>query len=265
MSRAALVRRPVVALAAAALAACASLATAPTPEARAALAPDGTLRVGLYPGSPTSLVGNAATGEAKGVAWDLGRELARRLDVGFEPVVFPNNAHVLGAVAAGKVDLAFTNATPARRKEIDFTPTVLEIEQGYLAGPRSTIAAAGDVDRTGVRVGVSQGSTSESVLGRELRQASLVRVPTLERAGLLLAAGELDVFATNKAILFELADRVPGTRVLPGRWGLESFALGIPKGRDAGLPYLRAFAADARSSGLVARAAARAGLRGAAP
>ena len=78
----------------------------------------------------------------------------------------------------------------------------------------------------------------------------------------MLAQNQIDAYATNKAILFEMADRIAGTRVLDGYWGLEHIALAIPPRRDAGMVYLRSFLADAKSSGLVMRAAARAGLRG---
>jgi len=61
-----------------------------------------------------------------------------------------------------------------------------------------------------------------------------------------------------------MSDELPSARVLDGRWGLEHLAIAIPKGRDAGMGYLRAFAEQARSEGLVTRAAERAGLRGAA-
>src|SRR5690606_22586452 len=107
----------------------------------------------------------------------------------------------------------------------------------------SAIADAAAVDATGVRVGVSAGSTSEGVLTRDLRQAAVVPVASLDAASQWLARGELDAFATNKAILFEMGDGLPGSRVLAGRWGLESLALGIPKGREEGLALLLEFAA----------------------
>jgi len=72
----------------------------------------------------------------------------------------------------------------------------------------------------------------------------------------------LDAFATNKGILFEMADKLPGSRVLEGRWGLESLAIAVPKGRDAGAAWLKAFAADVAAQGQVQQAATRAGLRG---
>lgn len=244
------------------IAGCASVAPGADPAAVAALAPTGKLRVAVYTGSPTSLVRDPATGESKGVALDLGRAMAQRLGVPFELAEFPKNADALDAVKAGRADFAFTNATPARRKDMDFSPPILGVEQGYLVPQGSALASASAVDRAGVRVGVTKGSTSERELTGLLKAATLVPVPTLAAARQMLSEGKLDAYATNKAILHEMSDGVPGSRVLDGRYGLESFAVGIPKGREAGLPWLRAFTQEARADGTVKRAVERAGLRG---
>jgi polar amino acid transport system substrate-binding protein len=236
--------------------------SAPSPEVRQVLAPAGKLRVGVYPGSPTSVIGDPASGDAKGVGYDVGRALANRMGVPFEPVVFARNAEVLAAVKAGKVDMTFTNATPARAQDMDFSPPVLQVEQGYLVPRGSRVTSINDVDRPGIRVGVSQGSTSESVLSQALKNVELVRAPTIKVAIEMLASGKLDAFATNKAILFEMSDELAGSKVLPGRWGMESFAIGIPKGREQGMPYIRKFVADIQADGLIDRAVDRAGLRG---
>jgi polar amino acid transport system substrate-binding protein len=78
----------------------------------------------------------------------------------------------------------------------------------------------------------------------------------------MLGAGKVEAFATNKATLFEMSDELSGSRVLAGRWGLESFAIGIPKGREAAMPFVSSFVSEAKSNGAVARAVERAGLRG---
>src|SRR5437899_5658293 len=209
----------VVVLAVALLTGCASSSTAQNPAAARALAPTGKLRVGLYPGTPTSIIGDPAAGNAKGVGFELGRELAQRAGVPFEPIVFAKNADVLAAAKSGSVDMVFTNATPARRNDLDFSPTVLQVEQGYLVPAGSAIRALDHIDRAGVRVGVSEGSTSEATLSREFRNATVVRMPSLKTAIDMLAAGRLEAFATNKATLFEMSDKLPGSRVLAGRWG----------------------------------------------
>jgi polar amino acid transport system substrate-binding protein len=50
--------------------------------------------------------------------------------------------------------------------------------------------------------------------------------------------------------------------VLKDRWGLENLAIAIPKGREAGMPYLREFAQTLQRQGEIKRLADRAGLRG---
>jgi len=46
-------------------------------------------------------------------------------------------------------------------------------------------------------------------------------------------------------------------------FSVDSFALGLPKGRRAGLAYARKFIEDVKAEGLVKSAAAKAGIRGA--
>jgi polar amino acid transport system substrate-binding protein len=244
-----------------------SPATAPTavsvaPEVQQALAPTGVLRVGVYLGSPTSWVRDARTGQSRGVAFELGHALGQQLGVPVQVVEFPRVAEVLEALKRSEVDVTFTNASPARAKEVDFTPALIQLELGVLVPVSSPIQSFADVDRAGVRLGVSQGSSSQGVLAARLKLATLVPVPSLGDAQQMLQRGELDAFATNKGILFELAEKVPGAQVLNDRWGLENLALAIPKGRDISLPYLREFAQDLVRRGELQNMAKRAGLRG---
>jgi polar amino acid transport system substrate-binding protein len=81
----------------------------------------------------------------------------------------------------------------------------------------------------------------------------------------MLAAGQLDAFAGNKAALHRMAASLPGARVVEGRWGVERFALAIPASREAGLAFVQRFSAGAEREGLVDRAVQAAGLRGVVP
>jgi polar amino acid transport system substrate-binding protein len=232
------------------------------PAARAALAPSGALRVGVYRGSPSSYVEGAANAPPRGVGWMLGRALAQQLQLGFEPVVFDNNAASLAAVQHGFVDLVFTNATAERAQVIRFAPPLVDVEKSVLVPAGSPIGSLGSLAGRAARIGVSAGSSTAEEFGPLYPSAVLVAVPTLLQAGRMLGQGSLDGFATNNAILFELADQVPGTRVLPGHWGLEHFALGIPPGRAAGHACIDAFSAQAAASGLLSFAIEESRLRG---
>lgn len=259
-------RRPRIieclALVALLFAGCTGTVLAADPEPRQILAPSGKLRAGLYPGTPTSILPNSA-GEPRGVGYELGKEFAKRLGVPYEPVVFSKNAEVLAAVKAGTVDVIFTNASAARARDMDFAPPYLEIELGYLVPKGGAIAALADIDVAGRRIGVTEGSSSDATLSRDLKNAAVVRAVTIELALEMLSAGKIDAFATNKATLFEMAEKLTGSKVLDGRWGLERHAIAIPKGRDQALPAVRKFTDDVKAEGFVAAAVARAGLRGA--
>jgi len=231
-------------------------------EVRQALAPTGTLRVGVYPGSPTSWVKDPKTGESVGIALDLGKALAKRLNVPVQVVEFDRVAQVLDALKDGKVDLTFTNATAVRAKDMDFTPAMVRLELGYLVVGTNPLKAVSEIDQAGIRVGVSQGSSSQGVLMQTFKQAQVVPADSLAKAQAMLIAKQIDAFATNKGILFEMSDRLPGSRVMDGRWGLENLAIAVPKGRDAGRSFVQNFAKDMAQNGDLDKAIQRSGLRG---
>ena len=227
-----------------------------------ALAPTGVLRVGVYLGSPTSWVRDPKTGQSYGIAFELGHALGQQLGVPVQVVTYPRVAEVIEGLKKSDIDMTFTNASPARAKDVDFTAPLIQLELGLLVPATNRLQSFNDVDHAGVRLGVSQGSSSQAALGARLKQATVVPVASLTEVQRLLQRGELDAFATNKAILFELVEKVPGARVLNDRWGFENLAIAVPKGREAGLPYLRDFAQARKQQGDLQRMAERAGLRG---
>ena len=252
------------AIAAAALVACVS-STPPTasPVERQALAPRGVLRVGVYPGSPVSLVRDPKSGEAKGVSVGVGKALAARLGVPFEMVEFGKLPDVVEAMRDGRVDLMVTNATAARAQVMDFSGPLAEIDQGYLVMGDSPFRAADDVDRDGVKVLAVQGSTTQGALPKVLQHATVVPAATIAEAKDKLSRRAADAFATQKSILFEIAADLPASRVLEGRYGVEQIAAGIPKGRADGMLFLQTFVEASKADGSMARIIQDAGMRGA--
>jgi polar amino acid transport system substrate-binding protein len=227
------------------------------------LAPTGSLRVGIYQGSPTSMVVDPATGQTHGLAYDLGQEFAKRLNVPAKYVTFQRVAEVVTAIKNGGVDFTVSNATPARAEDVSFSPHLISVELGYLVPAKSPIGRADEIDRPGVRIGVTKGSTSERTLPAKFKNAKIVPAENVRVAVEMLDRGELDTYATNKPTLFEMSDSMPGTRILDGNWGLEHLAIAIPKGREQGLPFVAGFVREVQTSGLLERIQREAGLRGA--
>ena len=163
---------------------------------------------------------------------------------------------------AGAWDVAFLAVDPGRAGEIDFTAPYIEIEGTYLVPAGSPLRAIGDVDRDGVRIGVSAKSAYDLFLSRSVQRAELIRAPDPNAAFELLVAGKVDVVAGVRQPLVTNAGKLPGSRVFDGRFMAIGQALGTPKGRDVAAKYLREFIEDVKASGLVARAIEKAGIRG---
>lgn len=233
-----------------------------TPAIRADLAPTGTLRAGINYGNFILATRDRATGESRGVAVDLTRELARRLGVSVEIVAYDSVAAMVDAAKTGAWDIAFLGIDPARAGEIGFTAAYLTIEATYLVPRGSGLRTVADVDHEGVRVAAPARANYELFLSRNLKRAQLVRAQNAADAFDLLVAGKVDALAGLRQALIGLTEKLLGSRMLDGQFMAVQQAVGVPRGRDAGLAYLRDFVEDAKASGLVARAIAQTGARG---
>ena len=255
-----LTRRALALGLAGALAGCASMAPPPTAE----LAPQGRLRAAINFGNPILAVRDPVTGEPRGVSVDLARELGRRLGVPVELVTFIAAGRVVEAVKAAQVDIAFVAIDPVRGADMLQTPPYVIIEGAYLVRDSSPIRSNAEVDRAGNRIVVGNGSAYDLYLTRELKTAKLVKAPTSPTVTDMFLTQNLEVAAGVKQQLQADAKRLPGLRLLDGRFMAIQQAMGLPRGREAGARYVDAFVEEMKASGFVAAALARHQIEGAA-
>lgn len=242
----------------------ASCATAPQvpPAARAELAPTGKLRAGINFGNVLLTAKDPVTGEPRGVAVDLARELARRLDVPLEIVPHKTAGHLAEAVKTGAWDVAFLAVEPQRASVIAFTAPYAEIEATYLVPPGSPLRRIEDVDRKGVRIALAAKSAYDLYLSRTVKNAQLVRIVGGPAAFQKFVDEKLEAHANLRPVLLNLAPKLPGSRILDGRFSVVGQAAGTHPNRAAGAKYLRAFVEDIKASGLVAQLIEKNGVRG---
>jgi polar amino acid transport system substrate-binding protein len=233
-----------------------------TPAARADLASTGKLRAGINYGNFILATKDKATGESKGVAIDLLNELGKRLGVPVEIVAYDKVGVMVDEAPTNTWDIAFLGSEPAREAVISFTAAYLEIEATYLVASGSSLRNAAEVDRDGVRVTAPTRANYELFLARTLKHATLTSAPNADAAFDLLVKGQVDALAGLQQALLALNAKLPGSRILDGRFMGVQQSIGVPKGRDAGLAYLRSVVEDAKASGLVARAIEKTGARG---
>lgn len=217
--------------------------------ARAQLAPNGRLRAALN--YSNFLLVSARTPEHTGVAPDLARELGRRANATVEFVGYENAGLAADAAKGHAWDIAFIGAEPARAGDITFSPAYVEIEATFLVPANSPIRTLADVDRDGVRIATTARAAYTLYLQRTLKQATLVEADGIQGSFDLFAASHLDVLAGLKPRLMGDVQKLPGARLLEGRFTAVQQSMAVPRDRAAAAAYLTAFAEEIKSSGML--------------
>jgi polar amino acid transport system substrate-binding protein len=205
---------------------------------------------------------DGASGELTGVSVDVMRELASRLGVPVEFVMYPTPGEVADAVAGEAWDAAILAIEAARAERIAFSPAMTEIEATYAVHGDSRLRSVEEVDAPGVRIVAPAKAGYELYLSRTLRNATLTRVDGNQAAIDAFNSRAADALPGLKPMLLNALGKLPGARLLEGRFTAVNHGIGTPRGRSAGAEYLKAFVEDLNASGFVARSIERNGVKG---
>jgi polar amino acid transport system substrate-binding protein len=231
------------------------------PTLRSEFAPTGTLRVALNLSNFLLVQAAPPGGEAVGIAPDVGRDIAAALGVPVSFVPYPSPGELAAAVSGGAWDVGLIGADPLRATEITFTDAYLEIEASYLVRGDSPIRALADVDRPGVRIAVGDKTAYDMYLRRTLQHATLHRAAGLEASYQLFVAEGLDALAGLRPRLVADQARLPGSRILDGRFTAVQQAIGVPIARQRAAAWLQQFVGELKRA-RVAELIAKHGVKG---
>jgi polar amino acid transport system substrate-binding protein len=243
---------------------CAQTPPAPSPEARAQLAPSGTLRVAVLTSNPIIGAKDAASGELKGTTVDLGRALAARAGVQVRMIEYAAIPKLMEDASANAWDVAVVAIDPARRAVVDFAPAHLAAD-GFLTilvPPGSTARTMADFDKPGMRVAAVKNAAPLMILERTLKSAKVLAADNENEAFGLMRDGKAEGYAQNRYMLRSRAQTLPGSRLLDDAFSGLQLAFALPKSRPAAGQYVAVFVEDAKKSGAVQRAIDAAGLAG---
>jgi polar amino acid transport system substrate-binding protein len=232
------------------------------PDIIADLAPTGMLRAGINLSNFLLVTGKSAAGDPEGVAPDMAREIATRLNVPVTYVTFKSPGDLADQAGKGVWDIGLIGAEPQRAEAIAFTAAYVEIEATYLVPAGSPLKTIADVDAAGVRIAVTGRSAYGLWLDRNIKHAELVRTETIAAAYERFAADKLDALAGLRPGLLADLEKLPGARIIEGRFSSVQQAIGTAKKNTAGAAFLHDFVEEAKSSGLVARLMERHKVRG---
>lgn len=228
------------------------------------LAPTGTLRAVYIDSNLAQARRDPATGIVSGPAADLAHALAHQsgLEATISPA--PGVAGVIAAVKSGNADIGFVAYDPVRAQEVDFSQTYLLAHNTYIVRNDFSARSVGDLDRAGLRIGVSEKDAADLFLTRNLKAATLRRVASsdLDSGIALLKAGEIDAYGANRTRLLAVLEKQPELRLLPDNFYSVEQAIIVAKDQPKRRALVEAFVVQAKSSGLVAAAIEKASLKG---
>ena len=138
----------------------------------------GTLRVGVTQAPPWYAKAPGAT-EWTGLGSRIGREMAKELGVTFEPVEVTWGTGI-AAIQADQIDIMFVlDATPARALAVDFPAhPLLYYALAVLADDDLTIETWDDLNKPGIKLAVTQGTTMDTYVTARLDKAEILRFPS---------------------------------------------------------------------------------------
>ena len=229
---------------------------------RSELAPTGVLRAGINMANFLLVTGRRDDGAPQGVAPDMASAVAERLGVEVVYVPYETPGQLADEATNGVWDVGLIGAEPARAEHIVFSAAYVEIEATYLVPADSPIQAVADVDQPGVRIAVAARSAYDLYLTRNIQHAELVRVAGLNASYDLFVNDKLDALAGLRPRLMSDVEKLPGARLLDGKFTAVQQAIGTPRDRGAAAAFLRDFVEEAKASGLVGQFIERHQVRG---
>ena len=233
------------------------------PTLIAEIAPTGKLRAVINLGNAVLARQQPDSDEPAGVSVDLARAFARLLGLELELIPVKVAAEAVAAVTEERADIGFFAIDPGRGAGIAFTAPYVLIEGAYLVRNDSPLTDNAQVDEPGRDIVVGKGSAYDLYLSRHIQHASLVRAASSQAVVDTSLSGNHQVAAGVRQQLEADAARVPGLRLLPGRFMVIEQAMGLPRNRSARAEaLLRSFVEHAKASGEVAAALQRNHVQG---
>ena len=222
------------------------------PEVVAQLAPTGTLRAAINMSNFLLVVDKTDAGDPIGPSPSIAAAIADALDVPLKLVPFRTPSEIAEAAGTGVWDIGNIGAETQRAAVMDFTSAYVEIESTYLVPAGSSLMAIVDVDQPGIKISVAAGSAYGLWLENNIKYAALKPIQG-GRAFEQFVDENMDALAGLRTQLVNEVKRLPGARILDGQFTAVQQAVGINKGNDAALAWLKHFVEQAKANGLIAR------------
>lgn len=170
----------------------------------------GKVRMGVFD-YPPYYVRDKSAGKWTGALVAMGEDIAKELEVRFEPVEVGGWGEVVLALQSNKIDFhPGLQATPKRAAAIDFAGPIYWIEWVTVNNPKFKGRTWADYNKPGVRVAVMMGAADEVILKKMAPKATRVEMKELSQIILAVSSGRADAFTTTVLASMIAKQKNPG-------------------------------------------------------
>lgn len=151
-----------------------------------------SLKIGVVQAPPWFLK-DPATGKWSGFGYSVGAAMAETLDVKLETVEVTWGS-AIAALQANKIDIMFVlDATPKRALAVDFpAQPLLYYALAVLGREDLKMDNWSDLNKSGIKLSVTQGTTMERYVTKHLPKATILRFPSNGESVAAFQSGRVD-------------------------------------------------------------------------
>ena len=215
------------------------------------LAPTGILRVGINMSNFLLINGKDSNGLPDGVSPDIGKKLARELNLKCKLVQFKKPGLLADAVNEDMWDIGNIACEKERSKTIDFTDPYVNIDANFMFRKKDNFKTNDDINLTGIKIAVLERSAYDLWLTENFKNVELIRVNTIEESHQLFREDKVNVLAGLKPKLIEEIKTNNDFQMINSPFTYIKQSIGIKKGAPEILDFLNKFISKLIKEGYV--------------
>jgi polar amino acid transport system substrate-binding protein len=205
------------------------------------LVPTGVLRVGINMSNFLLINGKDSEGLPDGLSPDIGKRLARELNVECKLIQFKKPGLLADAVDEDMWDIGNIACEKERSKTIDFTNPYVNIDANFMFRKKENLKTNGDINLPGIKIAVLERSAYDLWLTENFKNVELIRVNTIEESHQLFKEDKVNVLAGLKPKLIEEIKNNNDFQMINSPFTYIKQSIGIKKGNPEILDFLNKF------------------------
>ena len=215
------------------------------------IAPKNILRIGINMSNFLLVNKDSTFSKPEGLSPEIGKLLARELDLDYEFVTFKNPGLLADALDYDKWDVGNFAYEKKRAEIIDFSNPYVNIDANFLLNKNSEINQNKDVDNEINKIAVVDRSAYDLWLSGNFKRAKIIRAKTIIETHNLFYNQDVNVLAGLKPKLLEELNNNDQFKLIDTPFTFIKQSIGIKKGNSKVMDFINNFVSKKIKDGTI--------------